>query len=178
MKTAEKQQQIEKHIQALMDILQIEKTDSTADTPKRVAKMLVDEICIGLDKTKFPAYKMFNLQENSNTNDPIVVSNIKIFSICEHHLLPFIGSATFKYVPNDKVIGLSKIPRIIDFLSRKPQLQERLTCEIFTTFSKILATDNISIELTCEHLCVKMRGAEDNCIMTTQKNGGCFKKMP
>ena len=100
MKTAEKQQQIEKHIQALMDILQIEKTDSTADTPKRVAKMLVDEICIGLDETKFPAYKMFNLQENSNTNEPIVVSNIKIFSICEHHLLPFIGTATFKYIPN------------------------------------------------------------------------------
>lgn len=167
--------QIKDSIQHLFDILKIHKTDSNADTPKRVAKMIIDELFIGLDKSKFPKYKMFNFQSNTKVkNEPIIVENIGIYSICEHHLLPFIGTATFKYVPKDKVIGLSKIPRIIDFLARKPQLQEKLTDEIFETFSKILKTNDISIELKCEHMCVKMRGIKDGCVMTTRKNGGFF----
>lgn len=170
--------QIEDNIQNLFDILKIHKTDSNADTPKRVAKMLINELFIGLDKSKFPKYKMFKFQSNTKTkNEPIIVESIDICSICEHHLLPFIGTATFEYIPKDKVIGLSKIPRIIDFLARKPQLQEKLTNEIFETFCKILDTNNVSIKLKCEHMCVKMRGIKNTCIMTTTKNGGIFQKI-
>ena len=169
-----KQIQIEKHIKSVIDILNIKTTDSTKDTPKRIAKMLINELFIGLQEDKFPKYKMFKV--NKKINEAIVVENISIYSICEHHFLPFIGTATFKYIPHDKIIGLSKIPRIIDFLARKPQLQERLTDEIFTTFVEILKTKDISIELKCEHLCAKMRGIKDNCIMTTSKHGGCFTK--
>ena len=170
--TINKQVEIEKCVQYIMDVLQVEQNDSTKDTPKRISNMLVNELFIGLQYDKFPKYKMFKL--TTKQNEPIIVENISIYSICEHHFLPFIGKATFKYIPKNEIIGLSKIPRIIDFLSRKPQLQERLTAEIFNTFSKILKTKDISVQLTCEHLCAKMRGIKDGCIMTTTKNGGYF----
>ena len=169
--------QIEKHIQSIIDIIGIEKTKDIKETPKRVAKMLINELMIGVEKNNFPKYKIFNIAKNNNqydSNEVVIVNNININSICEHHLLPFIGKATFKYIPKNKVIGLSKIPRIIDFLSRKPQLQERLTLEIFETFKKILNTDNISIEIECEHLCAKIRGVKENCKMITTKKGGLF----
>ena len=172
MPNNDKQTQIEKHIKNIINALQIKETDSNKDTPKRISKMLANELFVGLQKDKFPKYKMFKI--NTKINEPIVVENISIYSICEHHFLPFIGTATFKYIPKDKIIGLSKIPRIIDFLARKPQLQERLTDEIFTTFVEILKTKDISIELKCEHLCAKMRGIKDNCVMTTSKRGGYF----
>ena len=168
-----KQTILEKKIQEIIDIFEISKTDGIIETPHRVAKMLINELFVGLDKHKFPTYKMFNVDRTYN--DPIIVENISIHSICEHHFLPFIGTATFKYIPKKQVIGLSKIPRIIDFLARKPQLQEKLTLEIFDTFKEILKTDDISIELKCEHFCAKMRGIKDDCIMTTRKNGGVFK---
>ena len=169
--------QIKDNIQKLFDIFNIPKTDSNADTPGRVSKMLINELFIGLNKRKFPKYKMFKFQSNKNEPEPIIIENIDIYSICEHHLLPFTGKATFKYVPKDKVIGLSKIPRIIDFLARKPQLQEKLTDEIFETFCKILDTNSVSIKLKCEHMCVKMRGIKDGCILTTSKNGGIFQQI-
>ena len=175
MKIDEKQKQIEKSIQAIMNIFKIKTTDSNVDTPTRVAKMLINELFIGLDEANFPKYKMFNITDNEASNAPIIVENINIFSICEHHFLPFIGQATFKYIPENQIIGLSKIPRIIDFLSRKPQLQEKLTTEIFRTFQQILKTDNISIKLTCKHLCASIRGIKDNCTMTTEKKGGIFQ---
>ena len=174
MNNYDKQAQIELLVKQIMDVFQLKQTDSIKNTPKRVAKMLVNELFIGLDNSKFPEYTMFKIDDNTKNNEPIVVENISVYSICEHHFLPFIGKATFKYIPNEEIIGLSKIPRIIDFLSRKPQLQERLTSEIFDTFRKILHTDNISIELTCEHLCAKMRGIKDACVMTTKKSGGIF----
>ena len=167
-----KKKEIAKKIEEIINLLGVKKTKSIKETNIRVAKMLVDELCIGLQQDKFPEYKMFNTNEDS---DIVVVKNIAINSICEHHLLPFIGTATFKYLPNGKVIGLSKIPRIIDFLSRKPNIQENLTNEIYNVFKKILNTENIFIELSCEHLCAKIRGVKDNCIMTTQKCGGVFK---
>ena len=171
----DKQAQIELLVKQIMDVFQLKQTDSIKNTPKRVAKMLVNELFVGLDNGKFPEYTMFKIDDNTKNNEPIVVENISVYSICEHHFLPFIGKATFKYIPNEEIIGLSKIPRIIDFLSRKPQLQERLTSEIFDTFRKILHTDNISIELTCEHLCAKIRGIKDACVMKTKRTGGIFK---
>jgi len=170
----EKQKKIEKNIKEIIDILELKQTDSIKETPLRVAKMILNDICVGCDKNKFPTYKMFKIDKKYN--EPIIVDNISIYSICEHHFLPFIGKAKFSYIPKDKIIGLSKIPRIIDYLSRKPQLQETLTVEIFETFKKILNTENISVELTCEHFCAKMRGIKDDCFMTTYKKGGFFKK--
>lgn len=170
----DKQIQIELLVKQIIDVFQLKQTDSIKNTPKRVAKMLVNELFIGLNNSRFPEYTMFKIDDDDDNHEPIIVENISIYSICEHHFLPFIGKATFKYIPNGEIIGLSKIPRIIDFLSRKPQLQERLTGEIFDTFRKILRTDNISIELTCEHLCAKMRGIKDTCVMTTKKSGGIF----
>ena len=169
----EKQTQIAINIQKLIDILELPDSDGIENTPARVSNMLVNELFIGLDESKFPNYTMFDI--DGEYESPIVVENIPIYSICEHHFLPFIGTATFKYIPKKQVIGLSKIPRIIDFLARKPQLQEKLTLEIFDTFREILDTDNISIELKCEHLCIKMRGVKENAIMTTCKKGGVFK---
>ena len=168
-----KKKNIEKLTKQILDTIEITWTDSTIETPKRIANMLVDELLIGLDKSNFPEYKMFDI--NNKQCEPVVVENISIFSICEHHFLPFTGKATFKYLPKNKIIGLSKIPRIIDFLSRKPQVQERLTIEIFNKFKEILKTEDISISLTCEHLCAKIRGVKDECIMTTSKSGGIFK---
>ena len=133
----DKQAQIELLVKQIMDVFQLKQTDSIKNTPKRVAKMLVNELFVGLDNSKFPEYTMFKIDDNTKNNEPIVVENISVYSICEHHFLPFIGKATFKYIPNEEIIGLSKIPRIIDFLSRKPQLQERLTGEIFDTFRKM-----------------------------------------
>ena len=172
MNTDKTKIQIEQKIDDIIKILGLKKTDSIKDTPKRVAKMIIDELFIGLQKEKFPEYKMFKVKRIS---EPVVVENISINSICEHHFLPFIGTATFKYLPNDKVIGLSKIPRIIDFLARKPNIQENLTIEIYDVFSKILKTDSIFVELSCEHLCAKIRGVKDCCIMKTCKFGGIFK---
>ena len=169
-----KKKNIEKLARQILNTIGIAWTDSTEETPKRIANMLIDELLIGLDKSNFPKYKMFNI--NNKQCEPVIVENISVFSICEHHFLPFIGKATFKYLPKNKIIGLSKIPRIIDFLSRKPQVQERLTIEIFNKFKEILKTEDISISLTCEHFCTKMRGIKDNCVMTTSKSGGIFKK--
>ena len=143
------------------------------DTPKRVAKAM-EKVFEWYNQK--PEDIMTVFENESQWIDQIVwLSNIEFYSFCEHHLLPFIGTATFKYLPNGKVIGLSKIPRIIDFLSRKPNIQENLTNEIYNVFKKILNTENIFIELSCEHLCAKIRGVKDNCIMTTQKCGGVFK---
>lgn len=173
MQMNNKQSVIEEKIKEIIDIFEIPKTDGIIETPHRVAKMLVNELFVGLDKSKFPTYKMFDI--DIDYTEQIVVENISIYSICEHHFLPFIGTATFKYIPKKQVIGLSKIPRIIDFLARKPQLQEKLTLEIFDTFKEILKTEDISIELKCEHFCAKMRGIKDDCIMTTCKKSGFFQ---
>lgn len=164
--------EISKNIEEIINILDLKKTKSINETPKRVAKMIINELCIGCNKSCFPKYKMFKIDKQYK--EPIVVEDISIYSICEHHFLPFIGKAKFSYIPNNEIIGLSKIPRIIDFLSRKPQLQETLTIEIFETFKKILKTDNISVEIKCEHFCAKIRGIKDNCTMTTTKKGGVF----
>lgn len=172
---SEKKKNIEKLTKQILNTIGIELTDGIMETPKRIANMLIDELLIGLDKSNFPEYKMFEIDKKAQC-EPVIVENISIFSICEHHFLPFIGKATFKYLPKNKIIGLSKIPRIIDFLSRKPQVQERLTIEIFNEFKKILKTEDISVSLTCEHFCTKIRGIKDNCVMTTSKSGGFFKK--
>ena len=145
---------------------------SIKDTPKRIAKMYCTELFYGLDKKNFPKCTVF--PNDKKYDEMVLLNNIKVYSFCEHHFLPFIGTAKVAYIPKDFIIGLSKINRIVDFFARKPQVQERLTVEIFEKLKHILKTDDIGVSITADHFCVKIRGCSDNSITTTNKFGGVF----
>jgi GTP cyclohydrolase IA len=144
------------------------------ETPKRVAKMLVLETMWGLDFEAFP--KCTTVENNMEYNSMIVENAITVQSLCEHHILPIVGKAYIAYVPTDKVLGLSKMPRIVEYFSRRPQIQERLTEQIFYALEYILGTSDIAVMIEAEHLCVSSRGVEDTSASTiTSKLGGGFK---
>lgn len=151
--------------------------DSLMETPKRVAKMFVNETMWGLDYDAFP--KCTTVDNKMNYDEMVVERNITVQSLCEHHILPIVGKATVAYVPNKKVLGLSKIPRIVEYFSRRPQIQERLTEQIYHAMSYILETENIAVVIDATHLCVSSRGVEDTSASTvTSKLGGGFKTDP
>lgn len=150
------------------------KDDSLQDSPTRVAKMYVNEIFWGLDYSNFP--KITTIENKMKYDEMIVESGIQVSSFCEHHFVNIDGLATVAYIPHNKVLGLSKMNRIVEFFSRRPQVQERLTEQIFHTLSYILETDNIGVVINAKHFCVKARGVEDhNCSTVTSKLGGMFK---
>ena len=133
--------------------------DSLKKTPYRVAKMYVKEVFQWLDDKNYPKISTF---ENKYKYDQmLVVKNIKVMSACEHHFVPFIWEAFVAYIPKKKVIWLSKINRIVDFYSRKPQVQERLTEEIYKDLSEKLWTKNVAVMINAKHYCVAMRWVED-----------------
>lgn len=126
------------------------------DTPERVAKMYL-ELCSGLNEPTSSLIKTF--KENKNQNDLIEIQDIPVYSLCEHHLLPFTGTASIKYIPQDSVImGLSKFARVVDHFARKPQVQERLTAQIADFIFLNLSAKGVEVTLECEHLCMTMRG--------------------
>ncbi|KHD87729.1 MAG: GTP cyclohydrolase [Bdellovibrio sp. ArHS] len=133
--------------------------DSLRETPRRVAKMYVNEVFSGLDPKKFP--KMTVIENKMNYDQMIVVQNISCLSFCEHHFLPIDGFATVAYIPNKKVIGLSKINRIVQYFGRRPQVQERLTKQIADCLQYILGTEHVAVHISAKHYCVVMRGIED-----------------
>ena len=148
--------------------------DSLIETPDRVAKMFLGETFWGLDPDNFP--KVTVVENKMKYDEMIVERNISVNSTCEHHFLPIMGFAHVAYIPEKNVPGLSKINRIVEYFSRRPQIQERLTAQIFHALSFILETDNIAVCIDAEHLCVKTRGVEDACSDTvTSKLGGVFK---
>lgn len=148
--------------------------DSLQDTPNRVAKMYVNEIFYGLDTDYFP--KITVVENKFKYDEMLVEKNIKVMSFCEHHFASIVGHATVGYIPNGKVVGLSKLNRVVDYFSRRPQVQERLTAQIFHTFVKILGTEHVAVLIDAEHFCVKSRGIEDLGSSTvTSKLGGAFK---
>jgi len=151
------------------------KDDSLQKTPYRVAKMYVQQIFKWLDDKNYPKISTF---ENKYKYDQmLVVKNIKVMSACEHHFVPFIWEAFIAYIPKKKVIWLSKINRIVDFYSRKPQVQERLTEEIYKDLSEKLWTKNVAVMINAKHYCVAMRWVEDvNSSTTTNKMGWVFMK--
>lgn len=165
---------IAKHFEQIMQELGLNLTNaSLAGTPKRVAKMYVNELFKGLDKSNYPNITTF--KDDLQYGGLVQVEQIKVHSICEHHFLPFLGTAKVAYIVDKKMLGLSKINRLVDYLSRKPQVQEKLTQEIYNEFTKILDTQNVAIEIKAEHLCVKLRGIQDqSSITTTRKLGGAF----
>ena len=174
----EKIDKIEDHFDQIVETLGLDlKDDSLMDTPKRVAKMYVNEIFWGLDYDAFP--KATVVENKMNYNEMIVERNISVQSNCEHHFVVIDGLATVAYVPKKNVLGLSKINRIVEYFSKRPQIQERLTEQIYHALSFILETDNVAVMIDAQHYCVKSRGVEDTGSSTiTSRLGGNFKEHP
>ena len=171
----EKIDSIEKDFTNIMKTLGLDLSDdSLIDTPKRVAKMYVNEIFWGLDYEAFPKC---TAESNKMSYDEMVVErNINVQSNCEHHFVVIDGVATVGYIPNKKVLGLSKMNRIVEYFSKRPQIQERLTEQVYHALQYILETDNIAVVVDAQHFCVKSRGVEDVGSSTlTSKLGGVFK---
>mgnify|MGYP001418685233 FL=1 len=172
----EKIKQIAQHFRSIMEILNLDLNDnSLKDTPDRVAKMYVKELFDGLDPKQAPSISKF---ENSfEYNGCILEKNIPFYSLCEHHFVPIKGVAHVAYYANEKIIGLSKINRIVNYLSKKPQVQEKLTVEIVEYMKNVLQTEDIACIIEAEHLCVSMRGIKDvNSLTTTAEYSGKFNE--
>lgn len=153
------------------------KDDSLCETPRRIAKMYLNEIFWGLDYNNFP--KITTIENKMQYDNVLLERHIKVNSTCEHHFIPMMGEAFIAYLPDKKVIGLSKINRIVEFFSRRPQVQERLTEQIFHTLCMLLETDNVAVLIKAEHTCVKLRGVEDtNSDTLTSRLGGIFFNSP
>lgn len=151
----------------IMDCLGLDlKDDSLKDTPLRVAKMYVNEIFSGLDPAHFPDINFFDEQIHHEHRANTVLVKVSFTSFCEHHFVPFQGYAYVAYIPNKKLIGLSKIPRIVKYFARRPQLQERLTAQIADSLSLLLDTENIAVSIVAKHFCMIARGVEDEASHT------------
>ncbi len=170
--------QIEKHFIDVMKVLGLDLADdSLVDTPKRVAKMYVNEIFWGLDYEAFP--KCTAVDNKMKYDEMVIERNINVQSNCEHHFVVIDGVATVAYIPNEKVLGLSKLNRVVEYFAKRPQIQERLTEQVYHALSYILDTENIGVIVDAQHYCVKSRGVEDVGSSTiTSKLGGCFKNDP
>jgi GTP cyclohydrolase I len=174
----EKIDHIEAHFAHIMRILGLDLSDdSLMDTPKRVARMYVNEIFWGLDYEAFP--KCTAVDNKMKYNEMVCERNINVQSNCEHHLVIISGLATVAYVPKQKVLGLSKINRIVEYFSKRPQIQERLTEQVFHALQYILETEDVAVMVDAQHYCVKSRGVEDTGSSTvTSRLGGGFKTDP
>ena len=149
--------------------------DSLQDTPNRVAKMFINEIFWGLDYEAFP--KCTAVENKMEYESMVVERNINVQSNCEHHFVVIDGVGTVAYIPNKKVLGLSKLNRVVEYFAKRPQIQERLTEQVFYALQYILDTDHIAVVIDTQHYCVKSRGVEDVGSSTiTSKLGGGFKK--
>ena len=171
----EKIERIEEYFKKIMLTLGLDlNDDSLKGTPYRVAKMYVKEMCAGLKPEEKPIPSLF---ENKYKYDKILIEkNITFYSNCEHHFLPIIGKAHIGYIPSRKVIGLSKMHRIVNYFAKRPQVQERMTVQIFNELKFILETKNVAILIDADHLCVSSRGIKDITSSTvTVEAGGKFK---
>ena len=173
---AEKIHAIEKHFSSIMEIMGLDlNDDSLKGTPKRVAKMYIKEIFSGLNPANKPNVALF--ENKYKYNEMLVEKNISFYSNCEHHFVPIIGKAHVAYISNGKVIGLSKLNRLVQFYAKRPQVQERLTMQIGTGLQKVLGTEDVAIVIDAKHLCVASRGVEDDTSSTiTAFYGGKFKE--
>ena len=169
---------IQKNFTEIMTTLGLDLSDdSLTDTPLRVAKMYVNEIFWGLDYEAFP--KCTTVNNKMHYDEMVVERNINVQSNCEHHFVVIDGLATVAYIPNTKVLGLSKINRIVEYFAKRPQIQERLTEQVFHALQFILETDDVAVLIDAQHYCVKSRGVEDAGSSTiTSKLGGGFRADP
>ena len=161
-------------METVLDVLGLDREDdSIGGTADRVAKMLVQELCFGLSYDRFPRISVFD--NKMGYNQMVIQKDITFHSLCEHHLVNFNGMAQVAYIPQDKVIGLSKLNRLVTFFARRPQVQERLNEQIYRALEYVLGTSDIAVLIQAEHLCVKSRGIGDQSSgMTTSKLGGAF----
>jgi len=167
---------IESHFKSIMELMGLDLTDDSLEaTPSRVAKMFSDEVFYGLNYDNFPACTTV---ENQMSYDQMVIErNIQVHSYCEHHFVAIDGLASIGYIPKAKVVGLSKLNRIVDFFSRRPQIQERLTAQVAETLKLVLGTNDVMVVMSCTHNCVRTRGIMDSCSDTiTSKIGGHFEQ--
>ncbi len=166
---------IKKDVESILNTLGMDLTDdSLKGTPNRVAKMFVKELFGGLNPNKRPNPSTF--ENHYQYGEMLVEKNITVYSTCEHHLLPIIGRAHVGYISNGKVIGLSKMNRIVDYYAKRPQVQERLTIQIVQELQRALGTDDVACVIDAKHLCVNSRGIRDIESSTiTSEFGGKFK---
>ena len=149
--------------------------DSLAETPHRIAKMYVHEVFSGLDYRHFP--KLSLIENKMGANEMVKIRDIDLTSTCEHHFVTIDGVAKVAYIPRDKIIGLSKINRIVRFFGQRPQVQERLTRQILVALQVLLETEDVAVSIDATHYCVKSRGVMDtNSQTSTTALGGCFKE--
>ncbi|MGZ3690711.1 MAG: GTP cyclohydrolase I FolE [Pseudobdellovibrio sp.] len=169
---------IRKHFSEILKTLGLDlEDDSLKDTPKRIAKMYVNEIFSGLDSKNFP--KITVIENKMGYDQMVCVQDIEVMSMCEHHFQPIDGFATIAYIPNKKVIGLSKINRIAEFFAKRPQVQERLTKQIADCLEFILETEDVAVHINAKHYCVISRGIQDTHSTTTTADlRGNFKSRP
>jgi len=158
----------------VIDTLGLDRTDdSLAETPHRIAKMYVREIFSGLDYAHFP--KLSLIENKMGANEMVKIREIDLTSTCEHHFVTIDGTAKVAYIPKDKIIGLSKINRIVRFFGQRPQVQERLTRQILVALQTLLDTEDVAVSIDATHYCVKSRGVMDtNSQTSTTALGGCF----
>jgi GTP cyclohydrolase IA len=176
MSEAEKMAKIEYHFREIMHTMGLDLTDdSLKGTPKRVAKMYVKEIFSGLIPENKPKVALFD--NKYRYNDMLVEKDITFYSNCEHHFVPIIGRAHVAYISNGRVIGLSKLNRIVQYFAKRPQVQERLTMQVAHELRDILGTEDVAIVMDAKHLCVSSRGVQDvNSSTVTAYYGGRFKE--
>ena len=167
---------ITKHFEAIMQTLGLDLTDdSLKGTPKRVAKMYVKEAFGGLNPANKPSISMF--ENKYKYSEMLVEKNISFYTYCEHHFVPIMGTAHIAYISNGQVIGLSKLNRIVEYFSKRPQVQERLTMQIGKELESVLGTSDVAILIDAKHLCVASRGIKDNSSSTiTTYYGGAFQE--
>ncbi|WP_395057321.1 GTP cyclohydrolase I FolE [Flavobacterium sp.] len=172
----QKMQNIERHFYDIMQELGLDMTDdSLQGTPHRVAKMFIKEIFSGLDPKNKPKVSTFD--NGYNYDKMLVEANISFNSTCEHHFLPIFGKAHIGYISSGKVIGLSKLNRIVDYFSRRPQVQERLIMQIFNDLKVALNTENVIVVMEAKHLCVSSRGIKhESSFTSTIQYGGVFNE--
>lgn len=175
---AEKKEKIEQHMREILNLLGLDLTDdSLEETPQRIAKMYVDEIFSGLDYANFP--KITVIENKMKVSEMVKVKDITLTSTCEHHLVTIDGSAAVAYIPRGKIIGLSKINRIVRFFAQRPQVQERMTQQILVALQTLLESDDVAVTIDATHYCVKSRGVMDaTSVTTTTALGGIFKSNP
>lgn len=172
----EKMEKIEFHFTEIMKTLGLDLTDdSLKGTPKRVAKMYIKEIFSGLNPANKPKIALF--ENKYQYKQMLVEKDITFYSNCEHHFVPIFGKAHVAYVSNGKVIGLSKLNRIVQYFAKRPQVQERLTIQIARELQNILQTKDVAIIIDAKHLCVSSRGIQDNSSATVSSfYGGKFEE--
>ena len=171
----EKMDRIQESVKDILITLGMDLTDdSLQGTPRRVAKAFVKELFMGLNPKNQPKAATFD--NNYDYGEMLVEKNIIVYSTCEHHLLPIVGRAHVAYISNGKVIGLSKMNRIVDYFAKRPQVQERLTMQVVQFMQKALGTEDVACVIDAKHLCVNSRGIKDiESSTVTAEFGGKFK---